>query len=456
MGLIFVFILVSTICTAIREGIEAKLKTRAAYLERGIRQLLHDTDGTGLAKAFYNHPLIFGLFNGEYKKGESGDSDKGPDLMASGKNLPSYIPSKSFAVALLDIAARGVTGDDATDVAAAEATTGSPVITLDGIRKNVTNMPNSPVQQILLYAIDNAQGDINKVQASIEDWYNSGMDRVSGWYKRSTQWIILWIALIVTIALNVNTIKVVKYLAKNDTQRKMLVASAESAAKDTNKTVGYKDAQATLDTLKLPLGWDNEALTSARMDPKEPDSFWNTFAGPLLGWLITAFAATLGAPFWFDMLNKVMIIRSTVKPNEKSGNEASRDPQTPPAPVININNGPSQAEGDSKGGSTAAAVPALTETVKAAADAGITAVQKKTAEVKTLNKLPEVATTSTTGGTGAAPGGEDGNAAGDFTPPPRDNPPVTDTDNSEADGCDVDATDLTGDEDLPESKGGIQ
>jgi hypothetical protein len=45
------------------------------------------------------------------------------------------------------------------------------------------------------------------------------------------------------------------------------------------------------------------------------------------GWLLTALAATLGAPFWFDVLNRLMVIRSTVKPHEKSPEEASEDRQ---------------------------------------------------------------------------------------------------------------------------------
>ena len=46
-----------------------------------------------------------------------------------------------------------------------------------------------------------------------------------------------------------------------------------------------------------------------------------------LGWIITALAAAVGAPFWFDLLNKVMVIRSTVKPHEKSPEESSEDRQ---------------------------------------------------------------------------------------------------------------------------------
>jgi hypothetical protein len=35
----------------------------------------------------------------------------------------------------------------------------------------------------------------------------------------------------------------------------------------------------------------------------------------------------MGAPFWFDLLNKIMVVRSTVKPKEKSPEEASEDRQ---------------------------------------------------------------------------------------------------------------------------------
>jgi hypothetical protein len=45
----------------------------------------------------------------------------------------------------------------------------------------------------------------------------------------------------------------------------------------------------------------------------------------LIGWIVTALAVSLGAPFWFDLLNKFMVIRSTVKPYEKSAPEGSED-----------------------------------------------------------------------------------------------------------------------------------
>ena len=61
---------------------------------RPIRELLQDEKGDGLTKALYDHPLLYGLFKGTYDPAKT-------------RNLPSYIPSKNFAVALLDIVARG-------------------------------------------------------------------------------------------------------------------------------------------------------------------------------------------------------------------------------------------------------------------------------------------------------------------------------------------------------------
>ena len=51
------------------------------------------------------------------------------------------------------------------------------------------------------------------------------------------------------------------------------------------------------------------------------------------GWIATALAVMLGAPFWFDVLNKFMVIRSTVKSYEKSSPEGSED-RRPAQPVV--------------------------------------------------------------------------------------------------------------------------
>jgi hypothetical protein len=52
---------------------------------------------------------------------------------------------------------------------------------------------------------------------------------------------------------------------------------------------------------------------------------WQLWFIKLAGLLLTGLAISQGAPFWFDILNKFMVIRSTVKPREKSHEEKSKD-----------------------------------------------------------------------------------------------------------------------------------
>lgn len=319
IGLVFIFCLVSVICTSLREGLEAVLKTRAAYLERGIRELLQDKDATGLARAVFEHPLIFGLYSSTSYK--PGGTSKLPQVLAIGRGLPSYIPTRNFALALMDIAARGRHTDDAN------SHPNGPVLDLHTVRTNVLNLGSPQVQRVLLTAIDTAQNDFDVARAAIEQWYDGSMDRVSGWYKRSTQWIIFWIGLFIAVALNVNTIDIAEFLYRNEAVREAVVARAESAAAEGRlANEGFSNARTELEGLGLPIGWGQQKTQS-----KPEVDTWSKYVAPGFGWLLTAVAATLGAPFWFDLLNKFVVIRSTVKPHEKSPEEASEDRQLPPA-----------------------------------------------------------------------------------------------------------------------------
>jgi hypothetical protein len=319
IGVIFLFALVSIICTAVREGIESWLKTRSAYLERGIRELLDDPAGDGLAKELYTHPVVYSLYSGAY------DSKKvlGKGSLAWGRDgLPSYIPSRSFATALLDIAARGPSQG---------ATVGaqSPVTSFESIRANIDSLGNPAVQRVLLGALDSAQGDMDALKADLERWFDSTMDRVSGWYRRSTQRVLFLTGLAVAVLLNVNTITIADYLYRNEAARAVVIEQAKTPPGGTQDAAAV---EARLDKLGLPIGWD-AGWGSPR--PGQGGIF-NTCINPVLGLLLTALAATLGAPFWFDVMNKVMVIRSTVKPHEKSPEEASEDRQLPlrPAPPV--------------------------------------------------------------------------------------------------------------------------
>src|SRR5262245_20232391 len=102
IGLIFVYLVLSLICTTVSELLAGLFNRRSRNLFMGIRRLLEDETvrlgnpkdaadekGKGLVDLFYAHPLIKAL-SGRQTQGEA-------------KTKPSYIPSRTFALALLDI-----------------------------------------------------------------------------------------------------------------------------------------------------------------------------------------------------------------------------------------------------------------------------------------------------------------------------------------------------------------
>jgi len=328
VGLVLVYLLLSIVATSVREGIEAMLKSRARHLERGIRELLSDHAGAGFAAELYRHPLVFSLFRGDYRPPPPDDASVATRLAHRWRlNLPSYIPARSFASALLDIAAQRTV--------AAGAAPPNTRVDLSAIRATLDDMQGVPdqVRQAMRYAIDTAEGDLDRARQTLEAWYDSAMDRVSGWYKRETQWVVLAIALVLTVTLNADTLRIADQLYRNgDTRRALLVEAerradtplagpAPNAAPNAVPNAVRRDstadrAYAELVDLHLPIGWPNGVHFAWAMIP---------------GLLLTTFAVMLGAPFWFDVLNKFMIIRSTVKPHQKSPEQGSDDRQRPNA-----------------------------------------------------------------------------------------------------------------------------
>ena len=336
-GLVFIYLVLSLVCSALRESIEARLKTRAVHLQQGITEMLRHGDVDTLASRLYQHPLVFSLYKGDYVAPKQTDFTGMrwvlPTIVSWFRTspsaaLPSYIPTRNFAIALLDLAAAGD---------AAHEGAGQPM-TIERIRAGVKALGNPSVERVIGTALDTARGDVDMAILNVQNWFDSAMDRVSGWYKRESQHILFWLGLLLVVVLNVDTIAIVRHLATSETARAALVqvaqeevargvppgraptvdapATAASIQSSDDKVRALSDR---LLSLNVPIGWD-----TAR-----PGGSVAQWATSIAGWLLTAFAVSFGAPFWFDLLNKIMVIRSTVKPHEKSPEESSEDRQSP-------------------------------------------------------------------------------------------------------------------------------
>jgi hypothetical protein len=228
--------------------------------------------------------------------------------------------------------------------------------TFDEIRATIEMINNPEVKRALLPLVEAARTDLTngisamqKFTNQIEVWFDHSMDRVSGWYIRRTKWFLFAIALVFTGLLNVDTVAICRRLGNDTILRTSLVDAAKQytaqAAKEPDKKSGpdQTEAQALAANLKnvqdevgrltglgIPLGWtyeDNKNSAGPRDDNLQDlfrrvdGRFVNRWllVTKIMGLLLTAFAASLGAPFWFDVLNKFMSVRGAGKaPDEKS------------------------------------------------------------------------------------------------------------------------------------------
>jgi len=347
------------------------------------------------------------------------------------------------------------------------------------LREMIDALPDGQLKNSLLTLYQDAGHDLEKFKENIEVWFNNGMDRVNGWYKRRVQWVSVAVALVTVVAMNVDAILVFRHLQTYSGVREGIVAQATQFAQknpvptpgpltvasgetfsgkvplkpsaqphavvpkssnpkvtvppasvvvhqDTREieyrvevhtadddppgtaTIDFGDAadpvtltlvpsllrqvdtvEDKLMSLALPIGWVKAAETNAenpggsekpasptkQASPEKPASpakqsghekpaasaemlaaakangqllpRWSNFIEdgvPLLaqhglGWLLTALAATLGAPFWFDMLNRVISIRAAGKPPEE-------EPKPPKTVSVPVEPGQSQREAD--------------------------------------------------------------------------------------------------------------
>jgi hypothetical protein len=287
IGLVFIYWLLSLLCSGINEMISSIISMRAKDLEKAIRNLLNDPKGKGPAKDFYNHSLVRAL-----KKG--------------GERNPSYIPSRTFALAMMDVIA--------------PARLSSQPKTIQEFREIVNKIQNDELKQTLLVLMDEAGSELSRLRENIEKWFNDVMERVSGWYKRKAQVIIAILAFGICAVFNADTFMITKNLINNEQMRTAIVTAADEAIKQpigsekkslaseekptaASSSVSeaplekIKDIQKKLQELPLPLGW------------YEAPKAFEDWVIKIFGILFTALAVSLGAPFWFDFLDKILKIR---------------------------------------------------------------------------------------------------------------------------------------------------
>jgi hypothetical protein len=207
--------------------------------------------------------------------------------------------------------------------------------TLDDLRVASKDLPEgSPIR----VGVENllAAGDISieEFQQRYEAWFATFEAQVMAWYRQKTQLVVGGLSIVVALAMNVDTLQLVNQLATDPKVREALAdqgaqlarqpdLAAANAALPAASQPGLQAAvetvqqrSASLNASGLELGWTERAWHDTWQSPLSAFE-------KLVGLLLSAFAVSMGAPFWFDLLKNLVAIRSVGK--NLSEQDAARD-----------------------------------------------------------------------------------------------------------------------------------
>ena len=259
MGLVFFYVTLSLVCSSIQEIIASLLGLRSRNLKKGIENLI----GNEYAESMYDHPLIKGL--------------------RKPKKLPSYIKPDIFSTALIDMISRDKTNENVIDNTARDV--GALIAKID---------PKNPTRELLISLVDKANPTVEDLRERLADWFDAGMDRVAGWYKRQVKYCLIVVAAIVTVAVNADSIRMVEQLWQDDALRAAISLRRRAGGHERRPRCGRRANRAQ--------GIPGSAI---------PTPFRASAFGWIVGWLLTMAAISLGAPFWFDLLSKISHLRAS-------------------------------------------------------------------------------------------------------------------------------------------------
>jgi len=75
----------------------------------------------------------------------------------------------------------------------------------NNISAAVAGLPDGQIKQSLRIMAARCKGESDAFVNELEQWFDHGMDRASGWYKRKSQMMMLPIAIALSIAMNVDS-----------------------------------------------------------------------------------------------------------------------------------------------------------------------------------------------------------------------------------------------------------
>lgn len=306
IGLVFVYVVLSLVASTVMEVLSQFLNKRGKVLRLALLRLLSDSE-QAVDDKFYQHALIRPLWRG--------------------KRLPSYIPVDAARQALLDLVA--------ADPADVEGKAGGTAGAADLANRLKHGDEHQELRSALRILVQGGQGSIDKANEGIDAWLDQVLQRTGGVYRRWTQIVLVILGVGLSVALDADTLRIGRNLYSQPALRGAIVKAADRHVE--TEAARQVEAPADPDRASLPevpgkfmeehrevvqrqlasirpvVGWTEEEWARISGEPGGRPDPW-TILEKMLGLSLTAVAVAMGAPFWFDLLQRLVNMRSSAKP----------------------------------------------------------------------------------------------------------------------------------------------
>ncbi len=153
----------------------------------------------------------------------------------------------------------------------------------------------------------------HQFQKEVETWFDNGMERAAGVYKRNAKGVAFLISFAIAIAANVDTLHIMDNLSKDSLLRTTISSYSEELVDHASDNLNDEELQGVqaqvnqaLDRLQLPVGWGQEENYNTSENKL---SIYLVGLKKLLGWIVSGIAISMGADFWFNLLKKIFEIK---------------------------------------------------------------------------------------------------------------------------------------------------
>ncbi len=247
LGLCLIYLVFAIVVSGVQEWIAQWRGSRGKFLRIGLSRLINDD---AIFVRLLHHPLVGGLYR---------------DRAARGKP-PSYVDPNNLALALANLVVRRAnppqTQIAATDSPQQGTAWAAAPLTWENLRAALQNLAaeRSSLATALLPIVDQCRNDLPHALKGIEQWYSSGMDRVSGWYKAHAQKSLFAIGLLLALLANVDSIEIFRTLNRSADLRAQLSQLASGVAH--SGKIGDVDVAALRDRPPTNAEWTSILATS--------------------------------------------------------------------------------------------------------------------------------------------------------------------------------------------------